>query len=61
MNCELDVSVDDGKLHLWQLKRGDKFLFESANTFYNDKVFEFVKIDGAFSIVLHDGVFYRLT
>jgi hypothetical protein len=59
MNNELDLGVDDLSLHLWQLKKGDKFMIESTNEFYRDKVFKFVKIDGAYSIVIHDEVAYH--
>jgi hypothetical protein len=59
MNEELDLAVDIHQLHLWQLKKGDEFVFESTNDFYQSKVFKFVKIDGAYSIVLHDGVVYH--
>ena len=59
MNEEMDLTVEDSHLHLWQLKRGEMFVFESTNNFFNEKVFEFVKIDGAYSIVTHDGVVYH--
>jgi hypothetical protein len=55
MNEELDLTVDSPKLHLWQLKKGDEFVIES----YQSKVFKFVKVDGAYSIVLHDGLVYH--
>ena len=58
MNAELDLKVDDPHLHLWQLKKGDRFVFKSTNNFFNEKVYEFVKVDGAYSIVLHDGITY---
>lgn len=37
MNNEIELDVDDPHLHLWQLKKGDKFVFKSTNNFFNER------------------------
>jgi hypothetical protein len=51
--------MNDDQLYLWQLNKGDMFVFVDDVYDEREMVFEFVKIDGAYSIVLHDGVVYN--
>jgi hypothetical protein len=51
--------MNTDQLFLWQLKKGDMFRFAHADDVTSQKVCEFVKVDGAYSVVMHDGVVCR--
>jgi hypothetical protein len=47
-------------MKLFELTKGDKFKVVTEQSWYQDKVFEFVKIDGMYSITLLDGEIVHL-
>lgn len=51
--------MNDDQLYLWQLNKGDMFVFMDDVYDEREMVFEFVKIDGAYSIVLHGGIVHH--
>jgi hypothetical protein len=51
--------MNEDQLRLWQLKKGDMFRFANVDDVTAHEICEFVHVDGAYSIVLHNGVVCR--